>query len=713
MLANPGAVDPVPSPAREALPGARRPAPSPSARTTSGPAAFLRALGHCGKRGLLVGAACAVATAVACWLALPPEVPVVAARLRLVRPAPETIDPAAPRRELAALVKDPATLAAALGQPGVADLPVVREQDPAAEWLGAALEVQAPPGGDAVVLSLRGRRADDLAAVVNAVAEATTGDMNARQRRAAAARLDAAEAACRAARERLQGPRGRLRELTAAVGAADVANLAVKQRLALEKLGDAEKQLRQVRSSRAAAEVELAGLRAREPAAPAPPGLDEQLAADEDWVRLHELRAKIVADIDKLEALAQPGKVPPKLADYRDSLANVEREIREHRERVRKRLLANRPAAPAGDAAVPQLEKQVAAWSEAEGRLAAEVRRLEAEDRALSAARAGAERLGEEAAAAEAALRGAEAEARAREEEARALPRVVLEERAEAPPAAGPRRAATSALAAACGFAVVLLGRGWREYRARRVRSAGDVTGVPGLRLFGTLPAAARAVRRRLAGATPSAKDPSQRRLTEAADAARTQLLHEMEGHGLRSVLITSAAGAEGKTSLAVLLAVSLARAWRRTLLIDASLRGPALHRVFGLPPEPGLAEVLRGEAEMDHVVRSTPVSRLWALPAGRLDDHALQALAQDDVGPMLDELKRQYDFVVIDAGPVLPVADALILARHVDAALLAVLCGASRRPQVEAARARLEALGVRVLGAVVAGAPADPAATG
>lgn len=257
----------------------------------------------------------------------------------------------------------------------------------------------------------------------------------------------------------------------------------------------------------------------------------------------------------------------------------------------------------------------------------------------------------------------------------------------------------------------MLLGYGWQEYRTRRVHSAGDVARAPGLRLFGTLPAAARTVRRRLAGASPSTKDPNHRRLTEAADATRTRLLHDMEADGLHTVLVTSAAAAEGKTSLAVLLAVSLARAWRRTLLLDANLRRPAAHRVFGLGGEPGLAEVLRGEITPAQVVQSTPVSRLWVLPAGRLDDHALQALAQDDVGPLLADLGGQYDFVVIDTPPLLAVADTLMLARHVDAALFAVLCGASRLPQVEAARARLEALGVRVLGAVVAGTRADSAA--
>jgi capsular exopolysaccharide synthesis family protein len=262
---------------------------------------------------------------------------------------------------------------------------------------------------------------------------------------------------------------------------------------------------------------------------------------------------------------------------------------------------------------------------------------------------------------------------------------------------------ATAALASACAIGVSLLGFGWREHRAQHIHSTTEVVQRLGLRVFATIPAAGHTIRQRLAGAAPSGTDPNQRRLTEAADAARTQLLHEMQTHNQSVLLITSAGSAEGKTSLAVLLAVSLARAWRRTLLIDGDLRHAQIHQVFGLEREPGLAEVLRGEADLESVVQSTPVSRLWTLPAGRLDDHTLQALAQDDVGPLIAQLRGQYDFVVIDTPPVLPFADTLMLARHVDAAVLAVRCGTSRVPLVQAADAALKGLGVRVLGATVA----------
>jgi capsular exopolysaccharide synthesis family protein len=191
-------------------------------------------------------------------------------------------------------------------------------------------------------------------------------------------------------------------------------------------------------------------------------------------------------------------------------------------------------------------------------------------------------------------------------------------------------------------------------------------------------------------------------------DGIRTLLLHGQPDHPPRVVLVTSAERGEGKTSLAAHLAASLARSWRKTLLIDADLRGPAAHRVFDLEAEPGFSEALRADADFDAVVRPTALSRLWLLPAGRCDAHAVQALAQDTLGAAVDQFKDQYDFVVIDAGPVLSVADTLLLAQHADAVLLAARKDVSRVPTVQAARDRLKAVGIHVFGVVVVGEQAE-----
>jgi len=191
-------------------------------------------------------------------------------------------------------------------------------------------------------------------------------------------------------------------------------------------------------------------------------------------------------------------------------------------------------------------------------------------------------------------------------------------------------------------------------------------------------------------------------------DGVRIQLLHAARHEGRRIVMVTSAIASEGKTSLACQLAVSLARGSCKTLLFDGDMRNPAVHKQFGLSVEPGLAEALCAETPLEQVVRASPVPGLSLLTAGRCDRRAIQALATDGVKKLIERLKGEYDFIVLDACPVLPVADALLLGQHVDAVVMAVLRNFSRLPAVYEAQRRLAGLDIPMLGAVVLGESKD-----
>ncbi len=258
-------------------------------------------------------------------------------------------------------------------------------------------------------------------------------------------------------------------------------------------------------------------------------------------------------------------------------------------------------------------------------------------------------------------------------------------------------------------FGLVMFVVAFLEYRLRKVNGTEEVKLGMGLPIIGTIPRLpANARRPAQASATPRELH-WQNIITESVDAIRTQLLHAARHDGVTIVMVTSSSGGEGKTTLASQLAASLARAWRKTLLVDGDLRNPAAHKLFDLPLEPGFSELLRGEAVLRDVVKPTLLSRLWMMPAGHWDAHAVQALAQDDVRTKFQQMKEQYDFVVVDSCPVLPVADALQLGQHVDAVVFSVLRDVSRLPSLQTAQQRLQALGVRVLGAVVIGTEGDP----
>jgi polysaccharide biosynthesis transport protein len=250
-------------------------------------------------------------------------------------------------------------------------------------------------------------------------------------------------------------------------------------------------------------------------------------------------------------------------------------------------------------------------------------------------------------------------------------------------------------------FGLVFLGVAATEFRTRRVYKSDDVSQGLGLPLVGTVPTLSAKVR----AAAPAAGDESMGPMIESMDGIRTRLLHAGRSETLRVVMVASAVSGEGKTTLASHLAASLARGGRRTLLVDGDLRNPAAHKLFGMTAGPGFSELLRGELEPGQVVQNTPLENLSLLAAGACDRQALQALAQEGIlRNVFDELKEQYDFLIVDASPVLPVADALLIGEHADAVLLSVLRNVSRLPAVHAAQQRLASLGIRVLGAVVIG---------
>jgi capsular exopolysaccharide synthesis family protein len=259
-------------------------------------------------------------------------------------------------------------------------------------------------------------------------------------------------------------------------------------------------------------------------------------------------------------------------------------------------------------------------------------------------------------------------------------------------------------------FALVLFGIAMLEFRSRKISGADEVVHGLSLPLVGTMPELPARARRPVHGAATGQDLYWQSIITESVDAIRTQLLHAARTDAVHVVMVTSADSGEGKTSLASQLAASLARASRKTLLVDGDLRNPAAHKLFDLPLQPGLCEVLRGEIAVDDAVRPTLLAKLGLLAAGRWDMQATQALALDGVQTTFDHLREHYDFIIVDSCPVLPVADAQVLGQHVDAVILSVLREVSRMPALHTAQRRLQGLGIRVLGAVVIGADSGAA---
>lgn len=171
---------------------------------------------------------------------------------------------------------------------------------------------------------------------------------------------------------------------------------------------------------------------------------------------------------------------------------------------------------------------------------------------------------------------------------------------------------------------------------------------------------------------------------------------------GGQVVLITSPDAGDGKTSTAANLSVAAARAGLRVVLVGTDMRRPKLHRRFGMPAGAGLSDVLAAEVPIREALLDVGVEGMWVLPAGTKPPNPAELLASPRMRELLDYLRGGSDLVVLDAPPVLAVADSLEMARHVDATLVVVRANQSRRRNLQHALERLEGVGAAVSGIVV-----------
>jgi capsular exopolysaccharide synthesis family protein len=167
-------------------------------------------------------------------------------------------------------------------------------------------------------------------------------------------------------------------------------------------------------------------------------------------------------------------------------------------------------------------------------------------------------------------------------------------------------------------------------------------------------------------------------------------------------VAVVGAQEGDGTSTTALNLALMMARTGRPTVLVDANMRAPELHKAFGLPQSPGLAEVLTAKAEFKTAIVPTGVPNLSLVPSGSPNVPAQALLSQPALGDFIGILRGRFDLVVIDTSPILKYSDALHMAKCADGVLLVVSAqGASRHDQQETRRL-LERVNAHVLGTVL-----------
>jgi non-specific protein-tyrosine kinase len=170
----------------------------------------------------------------------------------------------------------------------------------------------------------------------------------------------------------------------------------------------------------------------------------------------------------------------------------------------------------------------------------------------------------------------------------------------------------------------------------------------------------------------------------------------------VRSLLVTSASPEDGKSVTLANLAVTFAEAGQEVALVDADLRRPSLHTLFGLPNERGLTTFLLEDPNSQPPLQSVNVDHLRVLTSGPLPHNPADLLGSQRMEKVVERLRDLAEIVLFDAPPVIAVADAAVLARKLDAVLLVVGVGRTKRDHAGRAKRLLEKANARVLGAVL-----------
>lgn len=244
------------------------------------------------------------------------------------------------------------------------------------------------------------------------------------------------------------------------------------------------------------------------------------------------------------------------------------------------------------------------------------------------------------------------------------------------------------------------------EYLDRTVRTGADMEALLGIPALGIIPR----LKRRAEEAEERsdfepmlvALDP----LDPAAEAYRNLRMNlafaSTEDEPIRSILFTSPGPGEGKSTTAINFAVMVAQQGKRVLLLDADLRRPTMHRALDILREPGLTNVLVGDAEVREAIRPNVLPNLDILPGGPFPPNPSELLSSKTMERLMGELRGKYAQIVIDSPPLLAVTDASVLSVHADGVVLVVRSGETEQRAAERAVEQLQRLGVRILGGVL-----------
>lgn len=190
--------------------------------------------------------------------------------------------------------------------------------------------------------------------------------------------------------------------------------------------------------------------------------------------------------------------------------------------------------------------------------------------------------------------------------------------------------------------------------------------------------------------------------LSEEYRLLRTKIHFFSKDQELKTVMVTSTQTGEGKTTTISNLAITYAQEGKMVLLIDADMRKPSLHRVFSQLNHQGLSTLLAGESSLKEVTKETFITNLSLIPSGPTSSNPSELIDSITMRELLEQLKQEFDVILIDTPSVLAVSDSVIVSALCDGIIMVVAAGKVKRDRLKKAQEQLEHANARMLGIVL-----------
>lgn len=237
------------------------------------------------------------------------------------------------------------------------------------------------------------------------------------------------------------------------------------------------------------------------------------------------------------------------------------------------------------------------------------------------------------------------------------------------------------------------------EYLDNRIKTPDEIRIHLGLPSLGLLPALDR---KEIGESYPMVNNGVPLNFSEAFRTIRTNVLFSSAQEGSRSLVVTSTGPGEGKTMVASNLAISIAQVGQRVLFVDADMRRPRAHEIFEVPLEPGLSNLLVGNAKASEAVRKSTVPELWVLPAGRIPPNPAELVGSGRFYDFIASLQQHFSWVIIDSPPVMAVTDAAVVAHGTSGVLFVVGAEMTNRHAAKQALEYLNQARAHFVGAIL-----------